>query len=83
MALVITVAMVLGMMSMTAFAAEPTAPTTGSITVNSPVVGATYKVYKIFDMTTNAAVDSFSYTSVRKMTSTAQLFSMPAILIMD
>jgi len=62
MALVITVAMVLGMMSMTAFAAEPTAPTTGSITINSPIVGATYKVYKVFDMTTNAAVDAFSYT---------------------
>lgn len=42
--------------------AELTAPETGSITVNSPVVGATYKVYKVFDMTTNAAVDSFSYT---------------------
>lgn len=62
MALVITVAMVLGMTSMAAFAAEPTAPTTGSITINSPIVGATYKVYKVFDMTTNAAVDAFSYT---------------------
>ncbi len=66
MALVITVAMVLGMMSMTAFASETTeptaAPTSGSITINSPIVGATYDVYKVFDMTTNAAVDAFSYT---------------------
>ena len=65
MALVITVAMVLGMTSMAAFASEPTAPTaptSGSITINSPVVGANYKIYKIFDMTTNANVDAFSYT---------------------
>ncbi len=38
------------------------APTSGSITVNSPIVGATYKIYKVFDMTTNANVDAFSYT---------------------
>ena len=51
-------------MSMAAFASEPpaTAPTTGTITINSPIVGATYKVYKIFDETTNADVDAFSYT---------------------
>ena len=39
-----------------------TAPTSGTITINSPIVEATYKVYKVFDMTTNAAVDAFSYT---------------------
>lgn len=38
------------------------APETGSITVDSPVVGATYKVYKVFDMVTDDAVTSFSYT---------------------
>ena len=58
-ALVIALAMVLGTMVMPAMAA---APEDGSITVNSPVVGATYDVYKVFDMTTNEAVDSFSYT---------------------
>ena len=59
MALVIAMVMVVGTMVMPAMAA---APTSGSITVNSPVVGATYHVYKIFDMTTNEAVDAFSYT---------------------
>ena len=61
MALVITVAMVLSM-ALPTMASEATAPTSGSITINSPVVGATYKVYKVFDMTTNAGVDAFSYT---------------------
>ena len=59
LALALALAMVLGMMSLSAFA---DVPTNGSITVNSPVVGATYKVYKVFDMTTNEAVDAFSYT---------------------
>jgi len=59
MALVIAMVMVLGTFTIPAMAATPT---NGSITVNSPVVGATYKVYKVFDMTTNEAVDAFSYT---------------------
>ena len=59
MALVIAMVMVLSTMTIPAMAA---APTNGSITVNSPVVGATYKIYKVFDMTTNEAVDAFSYT---------------------
>jgi LPXTG-motif cell wall-anchored protein len=59
LALVIAVVMTIGTMSFTALAA---APTEGSITVNSPVVGATYSAYKIFDMTTNEDVDAFSYT---------------------
>ena len=59
MALALAMVMILGTMTISAFAA---APTNGSITVNSPVVGATYKIYKVFDMTTNEAVDAFSYT---------------------
>lgn len=42
--------------------AAVTAPTKGSITINSPVVKATYDLYKIFDETTNIAEDAFSYT---------------------
>ena len=68
MALVIALAMVVAM-TLPVFATGEgagtpvaTAPTTGTITINSPIVGATYKVYKVFDMTTNAAVDAFSYT---------------------
>ena len=72
MALVIALAMVVAM-ALPVFATEgsggggtdtpaATAPTTGTITINSPIVGATYKVYKVFDMTTNATVDAFSYT---------------------
>lgn len=59
LALVLAMALVLGTMTIPAMAAVPT---NGSITVNSPVVGATYKVYKVFNMTTNEAVDAFSYT---------------------
>ena len=59
MALVIAMVMVLGTMVVPAMAA---APEDGSITVNSPIVGATYNAYKVFDMTTNEAVDAFSYT---------------------
>ncbi len=66
MALVIAMVMCLAMavpaMGAEGDGAAATAPTTGSITINSPIVGATYKVYKVFDMTTNAAVDAFSYT---------------------
>ena len=51
MALVIAMAMVLGMMSMTAFAEDETNP--GSITINSPIMGASYKAYQVFDMTMN------------------------------
>ena len=47
MALVIAMVMVLATMVIPASAA---APEDGSITVNSPVVGATYNVYKVFDM---------------------------------
>ena len=62
MALVIAMVMVLAM-ALPAMAADTTgAPTSGSITINSPIVGATYKVYKVFDMTTNEGVDAFSYT---------------------
>ena len=67
-ALVITLAMV-ATMALPVFATGEgagtpvaTAPTTGTITINSPIVGATYNVYKIFDMTTNAGVDAFSYS---------------------
>ncbi|SDL31159.1 LPXTG-motif cell wall anchor domain-containing protein [Sarcina sp. DSM 11001] len=38
------------------------ATTDGSITINSPIVGAKYNAYKVFDMTMNEAGDSFSYT---------------------
>ena len=73
MALVIAMAMVLSMGAMTAFAGDtenadeggstPVAATgDGSITVNSPVLGAKYAAYKIFDMTANEDYDSFSYT---------------------
>ena len=42
-------------MALPAMAEDTTgAPTKGSITVNSPIVGATYKIYKVFDMTTNS-----------------------------
>lgn len=58
MALVLATIMVLAM----ALPTMAAVPTNGSITVNSPVVGATYNVYKVFDMTTNEAVDAFSYT---------------------
>jgi len=68
MALVIALAMV-ATMALPVFATGEgagtpvaTAPTTGTITINSPIVGATYNVYKIFDMTTNAGVDAFSYS---------------------
>ena len=68
MALVIALAMV-ATMALPVFATGEgagtpvaTAPTTGTITINSPIVEATYKVYKVFDMTTNAAEDAFSYT---------------------
>ena len=60
MALVIAMAMVLGMMSMTAFAEDETNP--GSITIKSPVLGATYHAYQVFDMTMNEAGDAFSYS---------------------
>ena len=62
MAFALAMVMVLAM-ALPAMAADTTgAPTSGSITVNSPIVGATYKIYKVFDMTTNATVDAFSYT---------------------
>ncbi len=63
MAFALAMVMVLAM-ALPAMAADtaPTAPTSGSITINSPIVGATYKVYKIFDMTTNADKTAFSYT---------------------
>ncbi len=62
MALVIAVAMVLSM-NVAAFA-DPVAAETGdgSITISSPVVGANYTAYRVFDMTSNATYDSFSYT---------------------
>ena len=59
MAFALAMVMVLGTMVMPAAAA---APEDGSITVNSPIVGATYNAYKVFDMTTNEKVDAFSYT---------------------
>lgn len=58
MALIIAMVMVMSM-GLPVMAA---APEDGSITVNSPIVGATYNAYKVFDMTTNEKVDSFSYT---------------------
>ena len=59
MALVIAMVMVLGTFAVPTMAA---APENGSITVKSPIVGATYNAYKVFDMTTNEKVDAFSYT---------------------
>ena len=59
LALVLAMVMVLGTMVMPAAAA---APEDGSITINSPIVGAKYNAYKVFDMTTNEKVDAFSYT---------------------
>ena len=71
MAFALAMVMVLSM-SMTVFAGEggtgdggttPVAATgEGSITVNSPVIGAKYAAYQIFDMTANEDYDSFSYT---------------------
>lgn len=66
MALVIAMVMVLGMTTMTAFAADPT----GSITITSPKTDPNadntyYDAYKIFDMTTNGTVnDDGDYTAV-------------------
>jgi len=63
-------AMVLGL-GATGVQAEGDAPTgdtgtatttTGSITIKSPVLGATYDAYKVFDMTMNQAGDAFGYT---------------------
>lgn len=61
MALIIAVAMVIAMTL--PVMAEQTQPD-GSITVKSPVVGASYTAYQIFEMTTNADNTSFSYTIV-------------------
>ena len=72
MALVIAMAMVLGMMSMTAFAGE-TEPIgggtsgaaetdTGSITIKSPVMGASYTGYRVFDLVMSESGDAFSYS---------------------
>lgn len=63
LALVMAMAMVVAM-ALPAMAAGTTTtpPDDGSITVKSPVVSATYNVYKVFDMQTNADVDAFSYT---------------------
>ena len=57
MALIIAVAMVLGMTTISTMAADPT----GSITITSPKTDpnantTTYEAYKIFDMTTNGVV---------------------------
>lgn len=61
LALAIAMAMVLGMTSMAAFA-DP--PASGSITVNSPIMGAKYYGYKVFDlsMDDNENPTAFSYT---------------------
>ena len=61
MALVITVAMVLGSFTVGAFAEEPTS---GTITVNSPIIGAQYSAYKVFElsMDNNENPSAFSYT---------------------
>ena len=63
LALVIAMAMVLSM-SVAAFAEDSATAATGdgSITIKSPVMGASYKGYRVFDMTMNEAGDSFSYT---------------------
>ena len=73
LALVIAMAMVLGMMSLSAFAEDgdgdsgtPAAVTPatgdGSITIKSPVLGAGYEGYRVFDMTMSESGDSYSYT---------------------
>lgn len=63
MALIIAMVMVLGM-STSAFADGTTVQEAdkGSITVKSPVMGAAYTAYRIFDLTINEAGDSMSYT---------------------
>ena len=71
MALVIAMAMVLGMMSMTAFASEnSTTDVSGSITVQNPQKtgenASTYTAYKIFDVTyedgDSGKTDLYAYT---------------------
>ena len=61
MALVIAMAMVLASLTVGAFAEEPTS---GTITVNSPIIGAQYSAYKVFglSMDNNENPSAFSYT---------------------
>lgn len=46
MALLLALAMVMGSMSLTAFAADPN----GSVTVDNATVGEVYKIFKVFDL---------------------------------
>ena len=69
-ALMIAMVMVIGTMSMTAFATSATAPT-GSIEITNPVTdpnatNTTYEAYKIFDMTSDGTTDETTgeYTAV-------------------
>ena len=59
LALAIAMAMVVAL-ALPAMAAQQQPD--GSITVNSPIMGSKYTAYRVFDMTTNATNDSFSYT---------------------
>ena len=59
LSLLLALVLVLGLAA-TAFA-DSTA-TTGSITINNAVVGQTYTVYRIFDLSHDAAFDAITYT---------------------
>ena len=59
LAFTLTMVMVLGSMTIPAMAAPAEK---GSITIKSPVLGAGYDAYKVFDMTMNEAGDAFSYS---------------------
>ena len=63
MALVIALAMVVAM-ALPAMAVPPTEDSTGTITVNSPIMGAQYFAYQIFKMTMDDDTDptAFSYS---------------------
>ena len=60
LALVLAMVMVVAMGLPVMAAGETT--TNGSITINSPIIGAKYNAYKVFDVTMNEAGDSVSYT---------------------
>ena len=62
-ALVITLAMVVAM-ALPAMAAPPTADSKGTITVNSPIMGAQYSAYQIFKLSMNDDTDpsAFAYS---------------------
>lgn len=64
MALVIAMVMVIAMAvpTMATGTDTPVAANDGKITINSPIMGAKYTGYKVFDLEMNDAKDAFSYT---------------------